>query len=70
MENCINCKPIQNEFDTVGKTYYVLYDGSVMCYRHWYQAGSPHYKMVADYASLFSKYGIKSFVKKSVNEKL
>lgn len=49
MQNCSKCSPIKNIFDTVGKTYYLLEDDSLLCYRHWYQEGKPKYKKKDEY---------------------
>jgi hypothetical protein len=54
MEGCEECKPIKNAFDTIGITYYRLSkDKSVLCYRHWHQAGRPFYNKKGDHDTVF-----------------
>lgn len=52
MENCINCKPSNSRYATVGKTYYVLRDHTLLCYRHWYQANKPDYIISGEHSTL------------------
>jgi hypothetical protein len=55
MKNCYKCenaKDLSNNFDIIGKTYYVLPNGDVLCFRHWHQAGRPEYAQKGDYHSL------------------
>lgn len=57
MDGCIKCKPIKNIYDTIGVTYYELTeDKSVLCYRHWHQAGRPKSKVNGEYSEVFTKY--------------
>jgi hypothetical protein len=55
MEGCKECKEYSSLYDTVGKTYYKLEDHSILCYRHWHQAGKPEFKEFGEYINLYSK---------------
>lgn len=61
-DNCTECtkegKIKLNEFDTVGKTYYKMYQYkneplTILCYRHWHQQNQPPYQLEGDYHSIF-----------------
>lgn len=52
--SCINCKPTNDNFQTVGKTYYLLSNKTVLCYRHWHQSNRPSYVLSGDYQSVMN----------------
>jgi len=47
--NCKYCKP---NASTIGKTFFVLKDNSVLCYRHFYQSGKKEYQFQGDIFSV------------------
>ena len=47
--NCKYCKP---DSPTIGKTFFVLKDNSVLCYRHFYQSGKKEYQYQGDIFSV------------------
>jgi len=55
MEGCNECKEITTVYDTLCKTYYKLEDGSILCYRHWYQKDRPKFIIKGDYDNIFCK---------------
>jgi hypothetical protein len=55
MENCIQCKPTNDRHTTIGKTYYILPDHTLMCYRHWWQAREPEYLFKGEYQETLNK---------------
>ena len=56
MDNCKQCKEVITSYDVIGKTYYILEDDSVLCYRHWHQERRPKYISKGDYNEVFFKY--------------
>lgn len=47
--NCKHCKP---ESPTIGKTFFVLNDKSILCYRHFHQSETMEYHFKGDIFSV------------------
>lgn len=54
LENCKHCKtPLINQFDTVGKTFYIIKDDhSILCHRHYHWAQRPAVIAMGDYQEI------------------
>lgn len=57
--NCTICPPKKaskdNNFSVIGKTYYILQDRSVMCFRHWHQANRPKFLFKGEHSVVYTK---------------
>jgi len=43
------------KFGLIGKTFYVLGNDNILCYRHWYQCDTPECELFGDYDDLNTK---------------
>jgi len=53
----IKCKMCAKlpKFGLIGKTFYVLGNDNILCYRHWYQCDTPECELFGDYDDLNAK---------------
>jgi hypothetical protein len=42
----------QPKFGIIGKTFYLLDSDNILCYRHWYQHGTPEFEFHGEYEDL------------------
>lgn len=56
MSNCTQCPLTKKDnFSHIGKTYYILPDLTIMCFRHWHQAGRPKYVHYGEHGPVQTK---------------
>ena len=51
---CTQCSN-QPKFGMVGKTFYLLKGGEILCHRHWHQHNTPEYELAAEYDDMNNK---------------
>jgi hypothetical protein len=59
MKNCLKCieenRPLESEFQVIGRTFYKISKDVILCHRHWHQLKQPDYKLKGYYFDILQE---------------